>query len=62
VLLVVDELVNAVLARESRNKIGTMLIDPADKVVCNANIEGPTDPAGEDVDPVGSLQRHDLRP
>ena len=54
-----DEMIAAMFAGKAFNEPFAVLVDAADKVICDADIDRPTPPVCHDVDRVGS--RHETR-
>src|ERR1700681_417692 len=57
-LFVVDQSMNLIFLGEAGHGVCSMLINTADKIIGDANVEGAADPTGEDVDPESSLPAH----
>jgi hypothetical protein len=54
-LFEINQQMDCVLIGEPVSQMLTMLIDSPDKIVGDANVQGPADLAGEDIDPVTAI-------
>jgi hypothetical protein len=52
------QLVDAVIASKTRNKVGPMLVNAAHQIIGHADIKRSADAARKDVDPIAMLKRH----
>src|SRR5262249_31320894 len=57
-LLIIHPSVHAIFPAKSRNCVGTVFVDPADEIVCYADVKRSANATGQDVDPIASIDAH----
>src|SRR5215813_8066611 len=61
-LLIVHQSVHTISPAKSRNRVGAMLINAANEIVCDPDVKRAANVTGEDVDPIASVETHSAKP